>query len=174
MSKPSALQAVSRPGPDFTDGAYWAGTIKMALSRFFVLQVLHDGPAHGYDIARAVERTTRGCCSPSEGALYPTLREFEQGGYVTSETEVVSGRERRVYTLTDKGRAAFKVGLDAWMDATAALAETGRAARARSEGKDGCNCGSGSRQGRNDRMRGAARRTTDDGDAAVMPQGKPL
>jgi DNA-binding PadR family transcriptional regulator len=141
MSKPPAsLRAVPRPSPDFTDRAYWAGTIKMALSRFFVLQVLHDGPAHGYDIARAVERTTNGCCSPSEGALYPTLREFEQGGYVTSETEVVSGRERRVYTLTDKGREAFAVGLDAWMEATAALTETGRAARVRRSKGGGCKC----------------------------------
>ncbi|NOG73662.1 PadR family transcriptional regulator [Roseicella sp. DB1501] len=140
MSKQPALRAVARPSPDFTDRAYWAGTIKMALSRFFVLQVLHDGPAHGYDIARAVERTTNGCCSPSEGALYPTLREFEQGGYVTSETEVVSGRERRVYTLTDKGREAFQVGLGAWMDATAALTETGRAAKARRNAGDGCRC----------------------------------
>ncbi|WP_241671256.1 PadR family transcriptional regulator [Dankookia rubra] len=112
----------------------------MALSRFFVLQVLHDGPAHGYDIARAVERTTRGCCSPSEGALYPTLREFEQGGYVTSETEVVSGRERKVYTLTERGREAFRIGLEAWMDATTALTETGRAATAREGKGHGCNC----------------------------------
>ncbi|WP_419900793.1 PadR family transcriptional regulator [Roseomonas sp. USHLN139] len=112
----------------------------MALSRFFVLQVLHDGPAHGYDIARAVERTTNGCCSPSEGALYPTLREFEQGGYVTSASEVVSGRERRVYTLTDKGRDAFKVGLEAWMDATATLTETDRAAAARDRAKGACRC----------------------------------
>jgi PadR family transcriptional regulator, regulatory protein PadR len=140
MSKQPALRTVPRPAPDFTDRAYWAGTIKMALSRFFVLQVLHDGPAHGYDIARAVERTTKGCCSPSEGALYPTLREFEQGGYVTSETEVVSGRERRVYTLTDKGREAFRVGLEAWMDATTALTETRRAAKARNKAKDGCKC----------------------------------
>jgi PadR family transcriptional regulator PadR len=140
MSKVPALNAVPRSSPAFTDRAYWAGTIKMALSRFFVLQVLHDGPAHGYDIARAVERTTNGCCSPSEGALYPTLREFEQGGYVTSETEVVSGRERRVYTLTDKGREAFKVGLGAWMDATAALTETGRAAKARGTTGDNCKC----------------------------------
>jgi DNA-binding PadR family transcriptional regulator len=140
MSGQPTLRAVSRPTPDFTDRSYWAGTIKMALSRFFVLQVLHDGPAHGYDIARAVERTTRGCCSPSEGALYPTLREFEQGGYVTSETEVVSGRERKVYTLTDKGRAAFRVGLEAWMDATAALTETGHAAAAREEKGRGCKC----------------------------------
>ena len=140
MSSELARRPVPRPSPDFTDRAYWAGTIKMALSRFFVLQVLHDGPAHGYDIARAVERTTNGCCSPSEGALYPTLREFEQGGYVTSEAEVVSGRERKVYTLTDKGREAFKVGLDAWMDATAALTETGRAATARAEATGACRC----------------------------------
>ncbi|MBC9207128.1 PadR family transcriptional regulator [Roseomonas aerophila] len=140
MSKEPALRAVARPSPDFTDRAYWAGTIKMALSRFFVLQVLHDGPAHGYDIARAVERTTNGCCSPSEGALYPTLREFEQGGYVTSASEVVSGRERKVYTLTDKGREAFKVGLEAWMDATATLTETDRAAAARDQAKNTCRC----------------------------------
>ncbi len=140
MPKQPALRTVARPSPDFTDRGYWAGTIKMALSRFFVLQVLHDGPAHGYDIARAVERTTNGCCSPSEGALYPTLKEFEAGGYVTSETEVVSGRERRVYTLTDKGREAFRVGLEAWMDATMALTETSRAALARSKGRTGCKC----------------------------------
>src|SRR5919199_4044118 len=140
MSRQPALRSVPRPPPDFTDRAYWAGSIKMALSRFFVLQVLHDGLAHGYDIARAVERTTRGCCSPSEGALYPTLREFEQGGYVTSETEVVSGRERKVYTLTEKGREAFRVGLEAWMDATSALVETGRAAKARSKKGGQCRC----------------------------------
>lgn len=140
MSKQPVLNVVPRPSPDFTERGYWAGTIKMALSRFFVLQVLHDGPAHGYDIARAVERTTNGCCSPSEGALYPTLREFEQGGYVTSATEVVSGRERRVYTLTDKGRKAFTVGLGAWMDATATLTETGRAATVRGKSRDSCKC----------------------------------
>lgn len=140
MSKEPTLRAVARPSPDFTNRAYWAGTIKMALSRFFVLQVLHDGPAHGYDIARAVERTTNGCCSPSEGALYPTLREFEQGGYLTSASEIVSGRERKVYTLTDRGRDAFKVGLEAWMDATAALTETDRAAAARDQAKGACRC----------------------------------
>ncbi len=123
-----SLQAVARSAPDLTDRGYWAGTIKMALSRFFVLQVLHDGPAHGYEIARAVERTTNGRCSPSEGALYPTLKEFEQGGYLTSATEVVSGRERKVYTLTGRGREAFRVGLGAWMDATEALLDTRRTA----------------------------------------------
>ena len=128
MSNQLPVRAVPRESPDYTSRAYWAGTIKMSLSKFFVLRVLHDGPSHGYDIARAVERATSGCCSPTEGGLYPVLREFENGGYVTSETEVVSGRERRTYTLTDKGREAFSVGVDAWMEVTDALLETRRLA----------------------------------------------
>src|SRR6201996_253178 len=140
MPESSALRAVTRPPVDLTDRGYWSGTIKMALSKFFVLRVLHDGPSHGYDIARAVERVTSGCCSPTEGGLYPVLREFEQGGYVTSESEVVSGRERKVYTLTSKGRDAFQVGLEAWMDATDALLETVRVAKTRKARRGNCKC----------------------------------
>jgi DNA-binding PadR family transcriptional regulator len=135
-----AIRPTSPPRVDYASRDYWAGTIKMGLSKFFILRVLHDGPLHGYDIARTVERTTRGCCSPTEGTIYPVLREFEAGGFVTVREEVVQGRQRRVYALTDAGRAAFRVALDAWMEATATLQDTGRAFaaadRARSEG--GC------------------------------------
>lgn len=126
---PATLSPVSRPAPDYASRAYWAGTIKMSLSKFFILRVLHDRPMHGYDIARAVERTTNGCCSPTEGTIYPVLREFEEGGYVTAEAEVVSGRQRKTYTLTDKGREAFRVAVEAWMDVTRALLETERVVR---------------------------------------------
>lgn len=127
------LAAMARPRPaaptriDYGAREYWAGTIKMGLSKFFILRVLHDGPAHGYDLARAVERTTRGCCSPTEGTIYPVLREFAAGGFVTVTETVVQGRTRRVYALTEEGRAAFRVALDAWLEATAALQDTGRA-----------------------------------------------
>lgn len=116
--------SVSKPPPDLTSRAYWNGTIKMSLSKFFILSVLHQQPMHGYDIAKAVERTTNGCCSPTEGTIYPALREFEEGGYVTSAAEVVSGRERKVYTLTDRGRQAFRVAVDAWMEVTQVLLDS--------------------------------------------------
>jgi PadR family transcriptional regulator, regulatory protein PadR len=128
---PSALRrpaaAAVPPRVDYASREYWAGTIKMGLSKFFILRVLHERPMHGYDIARTVERTTGGCCSPTEGTIYPVLREFEAGGFVTVEEEVVQGRQRRVYALTEAGRAAFRVALEAWMEATAALQDTGRA-----------------------------------------------
>jgi PadR family transcriptional regulator, regulatory protein PadR len=109
--------APTRPSIDYTDRAYWNGIIKMSLSKFFILCVLQTRPMHGYEISRAVERTTNGCCSPAEGTIYPALREFEQGGYVTPRTELVGGRRRKVYAITDRGREAFKVSVEAWMDA---------------------------------------------------------
>src|ERR671927_1903324 len=101
MTDAAKLATVPRSAPDYASRAYWAGTIKMSLSKFFILRVLHDRPMHGYDIARAVERATNGCCSPTEGTIYPVLREFEAGGFVTAVEEVVQGRQRRVYALTE-------------------------------------------------------------------------
>lgn len=109
---------------DYTSRAYWAGTIKMSLSTFFILRALHERPMHGYDIARTVERLTSGCCSPTEGTIYPVLRGFESGGYVTAEAQTVGGRPRRTYTLTARGREAFAVAVQAWMEITSALMET--------------------------------------------------
>jgi PadR family transcriptional regulator PadR len=110
--------SVPRQTPDYTDRAYWQGTIKMSLSKFFVLCVLHQKPMHGYEVVQAVERTTNGCCSPTEGTVYPVLNEFEAGGYLTSYGEIVQGRERKVYTLTGRGRKAFQTAVDAWLEAT--------------------------------------------------------
>ena len=110
--------APPRPTPDidYTDREYWAGLIKMSLSKFFILCVLNSRSMHGYEITKAVESTTQGCCSPTSGALYPVLREFEAGGYVTCESQIVCGRQRKVYTITDKGRAAFEVAVLAWTE----------------------------------------------------------
>lgn len=115
-----------RSGVDYTDRSYWAGMIKMCLSKFFILSVLHEKPMHGYGIARAVDEATEGCCAPTEGTIYPVLREFEEGGYVTSHTEIVSGRERKIYTLTTLGRQAFAVAVEAWMEVMVHIERSGQ------------------------------------------------
>ncbi len=117
MSQP----AVKAKAPDFLSRSYWNGTIKMSLSKFFILSVLARRPMHGYDIAREVARFSNGCCSPTEGTIYPVLRQYEEGGHVTSHEEVVSGRVRKIYKLTDRGRQAFEVAVGAWMEVTDSL-----------------------------------------------------
>ena len=108
---------------DYTAEDYWNGLLNASLCKLFILRALREGPGHGYEIVRRVDRLTKGFCVPTEGTIYPVLREFEEGGYVTAASEVVSGRERKVYTLTDKGRAAFKVAVEAWMDVTRCLVD---------------------------------------------------
>ncbi|EWH00199.1 helix-turn-helix transcriptional regulator [Halomonas sp. BC04] len=56
------------------------------------------------------------------------LNEFEAGGYLSATAEVVQGRSRKVYALTAKGRDAFQVAVDAWLDATDCILESRRMA----------------------------------------------
>jgi len=46
----------------------------------------------------------------SPGTLYPTLHRMEAEGLLTSHTEVVGGRTRRVYQATDAGLIALADG----------------------------------------------------------------
>jgi len=108
---------------DYNSREYWNGIIKMSLSKFFILRVLYSQPMHGYDIIRTVAKVTKGCCTPTEGAIYPALREFEENGLVTCETQIVTGRERKVYVLTPKGRQAFTVAVEAWQEVTRYIIE---------------------------------------------------
>ena len=99
---------------DFTNKTYWENLVKMSLSRYFVMYALSQKPMHGYDISKWIGEATNGCCYPTEGSLYPMLKEFEKGGYVTSQKTFVSGRERKVYTIAEKGLKALNVAKEVW------------------------------------------------------------
>jgi len=98
----------------FTRKTYWSGMLNASLCKFFILKAICDGPAHGYEIIRRVARMTDDFCVPTEGTIYPVLREFQQCGCVTCSKEIVKGRTRKVYTITPKGEEAFKAGAEVW------------------------------------------------------------
>lgn len=80
-----------------------------------ILSVLSDGPRHGYAIAREIERRSADALSMGEGALYPSLRALEREELVTAEWQTPpSGPARRVYSLTDAGRAKLVAHVSAW------------------------------------------------------------
>jgi len=106
---------------EHTDPAYWQGLIKMGLTKLYMLRALLDGPSHGYDLARRAEALSRGTCAPTEGTIYPVLREWETEGLVTGAWEVVRGRKRRVYVLTAAGRAAYRAACAVWVPAAVSV-----------------------------------------------------
>ena len=66
--------------------------------KFLLLEVLKEGPRHGYEMIGELEGRFRGY-RPSPGSVYPTLQMLEEGGFVTSQE--VDGK--KVYTITDAG-----------------------------------------------------------------------
>ena len=66
-----------------------------------VITLLAEQDMHGYQIIQELTERSGGAWTPSAGSIYPTLQALEDQGMVTSEQ--VGGK--RVYTLTDDGRA---------------------------------------------------------------------
>jgi len=69
--------------------------------KYVLLDLLREGPRHGYDMIKELEKRSGGMYSPSPGSVYPTLQMLEDQGFVTSTT--VEGK--RTYRLTDAGYA---------------------------------------------------------------------
>jgi DNA-binding PadR family transcriptional regulator len=75
---------------------------------YLVLTALADRPLHGYAIIAEVSLITKGQVKLRAGSLYGTLdRLVDEGLVQTNGEEVVDGRLRRYYTLTERGRAAL-------------------------------------------------------------------
>ncbi|MCU1415859.1 MAG: PadR family transcriptional regulator [Schumannella sp.] len=70
--------------------------------RTAILVALAEEPMHGYQIIQAIDARTGGAWKPSPGSIYPTLQLLADEGLVTAAQE----GERKVYSLTDTGRAA--------------------------------------------------------------------
>jgi len=80
-----------------------------------VLAVLGDGPQHGYAIARAINARTGDVLKLKQGTLYPVLHGLERDGLVVGEWEHSEGeRPRRVYTITEAGRAELARRAQVW------------------------------------------------------------
>ncbi|HXF94717.1 MAG TPA: PadR family transcriptional regulator [Gemmatimonadales bacterium] len=88
--------------------------------KYVILKLLRDKPRHGYEVMKELEEQLRGCYSPSPGTVYPTLQWLEDEGLVVAQD--VDGK--KVYQITDQGRAFLEEHRDLVDDIFARLLET--------------------------------------------------
>ncbi|MCX4987004.1 PadR family transcriptional regulator [Streptomyces sp. NBC_00572] len=82
--------------------------------RASILALLKDRPMHGYEMIREIGERSDGAWRPSPGSVYPTLQMLEDEGLIASASE----GGKKLFTLTDTGRAEAEQGPDApWEDA---------------------------------------------------------
>jgi PadR family transcriptional regulator PadR len=76
---------------------------------FMVLVALAEGPRHGYGLIQSVEKLSDGKTRLRAGTLYATLDRLASEGLIeTAGEEVVEGRLRRYYRLTESGNAMLE------------------------------------------------------------------
>lgn len=84
-------------------------TKEMREPTFFLLAALLDAPRHGYALITEVKDLSEGRLSLQVGTLYGALDRLAQQGWVReSGTEIVAGRHRRYFAITDAGAAALE------------------------------------------------------------------
>lgn len=92
-------------GRGFGGGDFPAGRkLSSEELQLVLLALLAERPAHGYELIRLLEQKSGGFYAPSPGMIYPALTYLEEIGYAA----VTQEGNRKLYTLTDEGRAHFE------------------------------------------------------------------
>lgn len=87
-----------------------------------LLSLLINQPMYGYQIIKELKERSHGYFRFKEGTLYPALHRLEAAGLVRGSWErLPSGKERRYYNLTDKGRKLLEEMVAEWRGFSAAV-----------------------------------------------------
>src|SRR6185312_6065028 len=90
---------------------HWAGgRVPKGNVRGLLLAALLDSPAHGYELMRRLEGQASGRWRPSPGSVYPLLQLLEDEGLVRGRASDGRSEGRKVYELTELGRAQADAG----------------------------------------------------------------
>jgi PadR family transcriptional regulator AphA len=77
--------------------------------RFALLGLLAVEPASGYDLKRAINRSTYFIWNATGPQIYNTLHKLREEGYIASESLSQKGKpDKQIHTITASGQAALK------------------------------------------------------------------
>ena len=97
-------------------------TMPISEPSFWILSALAGGRRHGYGIMQEVAALSEGRTALKVPTLYATLERLEGAGLITQDgEEVVDGRARRYYSITDAGASALRSEIQA-LEARARIA----------------------------------------------------
>jgi transcriptional regulator len=91
--------------------------MKKGSAELLILAILEDGQRHGYEIARQIERRSRGAISFHVASLYPMLYRLEARGLIEGRwVEKAGQRRRRYYRLTTEGAEVLAAQRSLWQE----------------------------------------------------------
>jgi DNA-binding PadR family transcriptional regulator len=86
-----------------------------ASTSLLILGVLAKAPSYGYQIVRSINDAADGVFQWQEGTIYPVLHKLEKERLVRAQwQESDTGRQRKYYYITAKGRASLSADAKQW------------------------------------------------------------
>jgi PadR family transcriptional regulator PadR len=96
-----------------------------------VLKLLQRHEMYGYELVEALSARTDGVLAMGQSTLYPLLYNLEAKGLIKATwREGETGKQRKYYALTSKGKARLAKDEAQWSALTAAMASLGLSPKA--------------------------------------------
>jgi DNA-binding PadR family transcriptional regulator len=100
--------------------------MRKGTTAWIVLAVLEKrGELYGYGLRREVFEKSKGLFPIQEGPLYPLLGRMQRARLITSRRQSVSGRDRRYYRVSTRGRRVLDQYRCEWKLLSAVLESLG-------------------------------------------------
>ena len=90
-------------------------------SRLLVLKLLNEKPFYGYELIKTLKERSNDTFDMKEGTLYPILHKLENDGLIKSSNQEVSGRVRKVYSITTRGIKVLEEEMKQWNEFSLAV-----------------------------------------------------
>lgn len=98
------------------DKGYMSGS-----SNLLVLTLLSEKSYYGYELIKTLRKRSNDVFDMKEGTLYPILHKLENDELIDSTNQEVSGRTRKVYSITEKGRKVLAKEKEEWREFSLAV-----------------------------------------------------
>jgi PadR family transcriptional regulator, regulatory protein PadR len=93
-----------------------------ASSTSIVLAILSEGDSYGYAIIKRVQEASGGHMEWTDGMLYPVLHRLDRLGLIKARWELSeTGRRRKYYRITSRGKEQLKEESRQWQAVDATL-----------------------------------------------------
>ena len=96
--------------------ARWKREISKGGLRLALLSILNEGESYGYQILATLQARGDGVLHPTEAAVYPMLKDLENGGYLKSRWHATEDGvpPRKYYRLSPTGTKLLVALREAW------------------------------------------------------------
>lgn len=83
-------------------------------TKMLILEMVKDENMYGYQMIKNLKEKSNNVFEFKEGTLYPILHSLEEEGLISSYWDDTTGKKRKYYAITTKGKKSLKQKNEEW------------------------------------------------------------